>query len=407
MDDIEDIRKWLSQIPIIGKVIGIIIVFYGLNEKFKILTFEKFDPLKKVLEYANKIKDKRLAHKRENYINALCTDHYLEWQTTLLEKIYDNNCLPVILNWKYPIAIFECKQNCVYPFNNILDYENLNLSRIEFLLDNKNQKEYKKMLGSTIKRGEIIGYMLDRLNLDDEENIISISARIGTYEQNIYTSHILEFELYKLYFKQNVDITKLNKLEILNLLPCRKKIHNDNSQLEIISTGANRNSLLGVQMFVMYKNHLTDQYDVLIFQRSNKVAAKANFFQFIPSGGFEVFHKHSDINTINKNFSLTLALFRELLEEAFGMDEYIENKENGDEYNILKEAVIHELIALIKEKKAFFEFLGSVNDLVCLRHLLSFVIRIDDVTFSKNQQYILPVLVAASRNSIDFSSRLI
>ena len=227
--------------------------------------------------------------------------------------------------------------------------------------------------------------MLEKLVLDKENKIISISAKVGTYEQNIYTSHILEYELYNLYLNKTKDFTRLKSEEILKFLPIRNTIHKNCSQKEIGSTGVNRNSLLGVQMFVMFKHHDDNSYRVLTIKRTENVAAKPGFFQFIPSGGFEIFHEDDDENVLREHFSLRFSLFRELLEEAFGMEEYIHNYRGVPVENILRHKKILKLTKLLEDNKAHFEFLGSVNDVVCLRHLLAFVLRIDDIEFSRQK----------------------
>lgn len=82
---------------------------------------------------------------------------------------------------------------------------------------------------------------------------------------------------------------------------------------KILTSGKGRYSLLGVQIFVIFKN-INDGYDVLRIRRSSKVSAKANFLQFIPSGGFESLNNEKDLDSQYINYSLSKAVFREFIE---------------------------------------------------------------------------------------------
>jgi len=384
----DEIIKAFQGIPVFGKILSILILIFAINELINKYTVEKLNPLKKLIEFIPKLVQKRLVQKRKKYYTVLGTKEYLEWQTLVLSKIYDEFNFIIVLDWKYPTFCFPSKSVCKYPFKEVLDKNELDVNIDNYKISSKLQKEYKKIVGTTIRRPLLKGYMLNKLVVDEDNKVGSILAKVGTYEQNVYTSHILEYELYRLYLSKAKDISKLKSTELLKLLPLRNNIHKGCTQIEVLSSGANRYSLLGVQMFVMFLDHDDNSYKVLVIKRSEDVAQKPNFFQFIPSGGFEIFQNFDDEFVLRNNFSLRLSLFRELLEEAFGEEEFIHNDKGVPEESILSHDKIIYLTELLKINKAHFEFLGSVNDVVSLRHLLTFVLRVDDIAFSK--QIFLP-----------------
>ena len=73
-------------------------------------------------------------------------------------------------------------------------------------------------------------------------------------------------------------------------------------------------------MLVLVKNY-SGSYDALRIRRSQNVAAKAGYLQFVPSGGFESINDCTDFDSQWSNYSITKVIFRELLEECFGIDE--------------------------------------------------------------------------------------
>ena len=152
-----------------------------------------------------------------------------------------------------------------------------------------------------------------------------------------------------------------------------------------------RYSLIGVQMFILYKNHIDNKYNVLFIKRSQDVAAKPGFYQFIPSGGFEIFENDDAIvdlevrpRVLRNNFSLQKALFREFVEEVFGKQEFVHNFNGVPVDSIMGNQYVLEILDMLGKKEAFFEFLGSTIDLVGLRHEFSFILRIDNINFSKH-----------------------
>lgn len=212
------------------------------------------------------------------------------------------------------------------------------------------------IVAQNIKYPLLPGYMLDRYDLDNNKRINHLYIHLGTYQQNVYTSHILEYELYYAYIRTKNKPIDLNK--IWRYLPYRKHIHSSNDNDTILYSGINRYSLLGVQIFVTFYDHDKKEYVTLLAKRSQKVAAKPGYYQFIPSGGFELYEKEKNFNisVIEDNYSFRKAIFREYLEEVFGLEEFkginlLQNEETT--YKILNHPEVTYLLDLIEKKDAF------------------------------------------------------
>lgn len=241
-------------------------------------------------------------------------------------------------------------------------------------------------MSANIKKPNLIGFELDTFLLNEQDEIIGFEANICQYKHTVTTSHILEFELYKLYCK-NKKIVHSSREDILKALPYRSKIHEGQTSKEVVLKGKNRHSLLSVQMMVICYDDIFDDYRMVMFKRSEEVAIKPNYWHIVPAGGFEIFEKEDMRNPhiIEENFDVQLALFRELLEELFNGKDFEDNEVGNDRnYIIYQHPAIIELDRLIKEQKAHLDFLGNVTDLTTLRAELSFILVVDDSNFIKN-----------------------
>lgn len=144
--------------------------------------------------------------------------------------------------------------------------------------------------------------------------------------------------------------------------------------------------VLSIRRNKNYNNYKWNIYDVLRIRRSAKVSAKAGYLQFVPSGGFEAMNDGTDFDTQWDNYSISKVIFRELLEECFGIDEddkaFSSNTVSPD--RIYHNVYINKLIEMLIDEnpKAFLEFVGTSMSLVGLRQELCFVMRIDDSSFA-------------------------
>ena len=154
-------------------------------------------------------------------------------------------------------------------------------------------------------------------------------------------------------------------------------------------SGDGRDSLLSVQMLIILRSNRTKKYEVKIVQRSYNVAIKQGVYQFIPSGGFEILNDsnddiYDDIE-LEENFSPGCAVFRELLEEMFNMQEFEGNGTGSVEERLLKDPRIVRIEEMLADGRATRDFLGSVLELAGMRHELSFVLVVHDEDYAKTQ----------------------
>lgn len=319
-----------------------------------------------------------------------------------------------------------------YPFQSICDKSELKYldtgdfdknhkSFDDYLVNKDLTKEekimawrYNNIMSPTIHFPDRIGYMLDGMETDDDANF-HIRSHVGVYKSNIIESHVLEYELLRFYkknFKQisssnrsyisdykkcqriinsyfedksisDNDLNVINKFKkrCLSDMPLRNKIHNKiianyGDESEIFFQGDGRESLIGVQIFVLLKNH-SDSYDCLRMRRSEKVSAKAGYLQFIPSGGFEAFNADRSRDAQWTNYSLNKVLFREMTEECFGTPDSSRNDKFIPESVYTHKDIYKILEMLDKADGIEYEFLGITESLVGLRPELSFILKID------------------------------
>ena len=305
-----------------------------------------------------------------------------------MEKIYDEHELLSLFGRKYPIVIHEAKENYSYPFqDNLLKFARLNRTTVPPFEMDKLQKHYFKMMGPTIKRPDLIGFETDVISLTEDNKVEGFTANVCQYKHNVVTSHILDYELYLNLKKTKSNLLEKNREELLKFLPYRKKIHRGKTQTEVITTGCNRHSLLSVQMLVAFYDKDIQDYRVLMFKRSKDVAIKPNYWQIIPAGGFEIFETDQTVNAylIKQHFDVELALFRELIEEAFDGQDFQENQHGDGKKIINTHDDVVKLRQWLKDGDASLEFIGNVVDLVSLRPELSFLLVIDNQEFARRK----------------------
>ena len=316
--------------------------------------------------------------KKKKFEQTMQDPKFIKFQTEVLMSFYGQDFFTYVFGNKYPVYCIGGNVN--YPFKELCIEKFSKENNIQFQ-KNKYYKKYKKVIEANIKRPKMQGFMLDRFLLDVEGKIVGMKTWVGTYDENVYTSHILEYELYEEYLKCKIK----PETSCLKNLTLRNEIHNNLEIEEVLVSGCNRAALLGVQLLIVFKSKIDGRYQVLTIKRSEDVAAKPGFYQFVPSGGFEVFEnsdEHSE-HELRENYNILWAIYREYMEEL------VLGKENDYEYGqggetiakIEKEKMILQIKEYIENKTAHFEFLGSVVDLCGLRNELSFVLRIDDVSF--------------------------
>lgn len=401
--NISDSWQWITTHPHLLWIGGVILAIVYVNQLVRELT-GGIDLLKTTISFLKNLAAQIFGneHIRAKYYNIVNSPEYIDWQYDTIIKIYkldkesmeriygEGNYICKVFGHEFLTACFEASDLNLYTKNENLtefldtDIEGRKKGLNEILTHAENlyRRQYDRILAGRLRRPNMLGYMLDTLSLDNKK-ITGFTAYVGTYGQNVYTSHILEYELYLAYTNRTLKrrIEKANiREEILESLPLRKKIHSGVETEKWLSTGKNRYSHLGVQAFVIFRSQ--GRYRAMMITRSDDVAAMPGYMQFIPSGGFEIYGSegHVDKPLLEGQFSPSLALFRELLEEVFGYSE----AECGDGRHIIGiegHNKITRLRELINDGRASFEFLGAVTSMVSLRTELSFLIFIDDENY--------------------------
>ncbi|GEN54534.1 hypothetical protein [Halobacillus faecis] len=379
------IYKLIVDYPIGGWVFLFIVSILGINKWT--ISHTGINVLQNVPLIIKKNREYQNDRRRNVFYKDSSTKDYINWLNGVLKTLYDEYKLLRLFGKEYPVVTHDSVKRIRYPFKkNLTDTTKVVNTNIPDFNPDKGQKQYIKVMGNTIKWPEVIGFALDKFHLNDEGKMTGFTAKTCQYKHNVATSHILEYEMYKLYLKNKKKMGMQEAGELLESLPYRCKIHEANEQTNIMTTGCNRYSLMSVQMLVVYYDDFIKDYKALTFHRSDKVAIKPNYWQFIPAGGFEIFEKSSTTNPyiIEQNFDVELALFRELIEEAFDGRDFEYNR-SGEEVNNLvrNHKDIVQIKKWIKSNKAHLEFMGIVTDMVSLRPELSFLLVIDTPEFQE------------------------
>ncbi|MEC0090537.1 hypothetical protein [Paenibacillus macquariensis] len=382
MNYLGNVWNWLISIPYLGGFLLTVAMIVGLNEIIDKISGHNL--LKLLTTYLTKLFYSRTDVERRKYYTELASVEFQSWQMSVLRKIYGEQNIIDLFGVSYASTVYYASENLSYPYKDLGELESPEIT--ENMILRGISKKYYKLMGKTIRRPNLAGFVLESLNLNESGQISGFKAKIATYKLNVATSHVLEYELYLVYKKYKNEFLSCSKDQMIKQLKLRNNIHNDQLEEEVLITGKGRYSLLGVQMLVIFITE-DNEYRALVIKRSEDVAVRPGYYQFVPSGGFEFYEK--EINEINtqKNFDVELALYREMVEEIFGEVEFEHNDKGNPVDNIYKHEKVVSVRSWLKEGQAKMEFLGTTIDLVSLRHELSFLLLINDKQFSMNNFY--------------------
>lgn len=322
-----------------------------------------------------------LNKKRRYKINKKMNDDcYLKWQLNFFKKTYTESEFVELYNKVYPATIIRSSSKVTYPFKNLCRLTSSEILNFDF---DRVQKNYLKFLGDSVKRPKMKGFATDKLIVNDNGNIEEIHAKTITYDQNLVTSHILDYELYSFYEKNK----NRKEINIEKDLQYRYKYHGNNKPSLAILNPFQAYPLISVQALIIYKDYKDPEdisWKAVIAQRQKNVAVKPEIWQIQPAGGFEIYGDELDDNNflIEQGFDIKNALLREFAEEIYNVEEFSFCRDGRDSSYILTESHVSALLTLFTQNKATFEFLGIVTDLSVLRHEASFLIVIDDEDYS-------------------------
>lgn len=332
-----------------------------------------------VMGSARKWRSKYKQKKRNLFIQKMNSPAYMEWSQHVLRKIYTGLEFVSVYDKDYPAVIFRPGKEFSYPFDDLCHLTSTEIAHIDL---SARQKEYLRFLGDTVKRPGMRGFATREIVLDAQGCVAAVLARATTYQQNLVTAHVLEWELFKRY-NDNQQITD----GILSELALRSAYHGGKPPLGAVLKPSDAYPLISVQALVIFKDYRDPSHvnwKAIVAQRSDNVAIKPGLWQIHPAGGFEVFgHENDDLDLqLEQGFDVRTALLREYAEEIHRVQEFsfCDGRESG---SILSEPHVAHLLQLIHTNNASIDFLGIVTDLTILRHELSFLIVIDDPEYSR------------------------
>lgn len=347
---------------------------------------------------------------QKQFWDTIQTKEYQEFVVHVLEKYYGSSFITRIHKKKFNVYCIPGKPS--YNVSSIKAYDCLcdreksvltgfNIHEHQSYVFNKWYAEYSNIMDGKIHYLNRPGYMLDKVNTDCEGRFERMSVHIGTYGENVFSSHVLEYELYQAYLQfSQKDINAPDVWRKLHdSLTMRNQIHQNigdpseegfkERMLYSLLHGYGRDSLLSVQMLVVVKSSKSGAYELKIAQRSNSVALKPGVHQFIPAGGFDILNdsdddKYDDLE-LSENFSPGCAIFREYLEEMYNMPEFEGSGKGSIEERLMQDPHIKVIETMLANGEADFHFLGSIIDLTTLRHELSFVLVLHKDLYSNEQ----------------------
>lgn len=370
-----------------------------VNKIFEYILDKVFESIKyRVTKKLRSIKQRKI----NNFYFTKNSKEYKDFEYKYLREYYGEQFFTKTEYGLIPVFSLKYRFNNI-PATKIRSFDKLaDKTDIDFSFNAKDHKEYKKnkyykaykqIVGDNINSPDRPGFMLDRIEIDNHREMMGFKGYIGSYAENIYSNHVLEYELYKL-FKESKKRDIKNLFKMSNIRNGIHKMVNFNTSKEIFNnqmedslcTGYGRNSLLSVQMLVLIK--CDNNYKIEITQRSKKVSIAPGCFQLVPSGGFEILNNDDSEYSkyeLEDNYSPGCSIFREYLEEIFGNEEFDGNGFGSVNEILLKDQRIKEIEKMLEDGRAELYFLGSVMDLSFLRHELSFALVIHDEKYNDNK----------------------
>lgn len=345
---------------------------------------------------------------REQFWGTMKAKDYNRFVTDVMKRYYGQEFMMNINHREFGIVCVPSRLSSsvtsITEFDYLCDFENsklsgFNVNEHQGYTRNKWYAEYSAIIEGKIHHPNRPGYMLDKIIVNSDGYFEKMRVHVGTYAENVYSTHVLEYELYLAY--KEYCKNDLNNPDIWtglkNSLCIRNKMHEDvdindeylfkRKMYESLLSGSGRDSLLSVQMLVIIKSKRSKKYEVKIVQRSNEVAIKPGIYQFVPAGGFEILNDSDDNiyddGELVDNFSPGCAVFREYLEELFSRPEFEGGGNGSIEERLLKDPCIIAIEDMLETGTASLHFLGSVIELAGLRHELSFVLILHEDAYAR------------------------
>ena len=281
--------------------------------------------------------DTKWENRKRDLFQNLINPEYLEWQQNILERLYSGVEIATLYDHRYPAAILRSSLVMSYPFKKLCKLQEVKLPSIRV---KRKQKAFLKLLGNSLRWPDMKGFALKKIWLDETGLVKVIDAITITFRQNVITTHILEWELFRLYQKKRRKT--ISDEELLKYLPMRAIYHDKRlGQLSVLEPKS-AFPLISLQALVVFRDYRdpgAPKWRIVIARRSEDVIAKPGFLQFQPAGGFEVYGSESDDDEylVLEGFDIMLALMREYAEELFNAKHLQVRMDGRDPLSVLAE----------------------------------------------------------------------
>ncbi len=315
----------------------------------------------------------------KRYYKIVGSKKYRDWQSAVLEKIYSDVPFLRLGDNKYPVVCYQAStvkevSTASSSYDLLLDMEMFDIKKT--ICNN-----FKEIVDPHIRNKDELAYVLHVMNINDQSELEWFATKVGSYEQIMYTSNVLEYEMYKYYRKTRGEIPTCTREDILNNLPLRKCIHGNNSQFYTITHGKGFNPGINLQVFYSYYDEGEAAYKTPYGILPDNIASKQGQTQLLPEGGYRLRNKSlADNEKLFKNYKMDIACYKLILEQLYGYKEIAARDDVS--FNPKGNPILFELTQRYARGDGFFEMLGVTIDLVTLRPTISFISRIDDAGFS-------------------------
>jgi hypothetical protein len=286
----------------------------------------------------------------------------------------------------YPVVVLKSPGTQQKNLESILGELNPT-TRTDFVLQNTTYLKLLRKQGKHMYNGRT--YVMDKFEGKERHKI---HASLGYYYDALTSCDALEWEILTKF-----DATKSNEFEsVKRRLEYRNKYHKEIP--DPVFHGEKRSAALSISTLIVFNDGET--YRAFIRGRSKKPAAGSDLYHVVPSFMFQPVWGHSE-----KEYSIKHNIFREYLEEVFGVADMEQSKgEISFDYFYGHERLV-QLRRLLKSKDAQLFLTGFAMNLLNLRPEICTLLVIKDKNWLKqkivaNWEFLTPQQAYEERKNV-------
>lgn len=326
--------------------------------------------------------ERRSAKLAEAFFAADSDPSYLTWMSGIFDQIYGSKIQFSLFGQTYralclPAAADHCFE--APRFKDLFDTNALEVAVKHYETADKGQaqmvSEYSQLIGPTAPYADRLGFFVRCVYRANCGGVLRVATGVTTFWDTLKSTHALSYELWQLYRRCKGTIPR-NPLEHL---PIRRRFHDGREDLADIACQPISDCIshVGIQILVAQFDETHAEWQFAMMKRSKNVVGKRGYYQFPPSGQFELFNYTMDCTPANlkKQFEVSETIFREFAEEIFGIHEYQDNQDKPFS-DIRSEKHVAELLQLLARDEASLDFIGLVVGPEILRHEFAFLLTI-------------------------------